>query len=480
MGEMDKTNIQKPDAAKTKVKKSKVVPAYMNKDKKGSDKKKIGKFVIQSKVTVIMIVVIAILIIAGISALVWYLNTLKWKPFYKYEEEMKTFVFDKVYDNGSAKTGQSVTKSEAVKMALAATYNTSDPTGFTGEPEEDYPNARWVEYAKVKGIIGNNEITRENANDKATYMEVIRYFGNARSLILKKNIDASTKPDLKDFEQYSPDEQNIIADTIVNNLITVQGKKLKGNLHVFKGQVNELVVKYIKKYNTIVPEGEKLNINAEKIPSNAGQYPYTIASVDKTIYEAKLDIKEESNQKMPKDVYIERKELYDQIVDTTQSYYNTLLNIDYNTINKQQFINDTQRCILYSVNEDQIDRYIEYVKKNKITLSGKATTQLPIVYFDGFHYRARVKLEFKVEYSDTKENLLYGDLPLLSMQIPFKVNYNNDEYTVYIDANLNKAGDVDTLYIDETSICDILLENSKEGIMKESAGEEYVYNPKRK
>lgn len=422
-----------------------------------------------------MIVVIVVILIAGISALVWYLNTLKWKPFYKYEEEMSTFVFDKVYDNGSAKTSQSVTKSEAVKMALAATYNTSDPSGFTGEPQEDYPNARWVEYAKLKGIIGNDEITKETANDKATYMDVIRYFGNARSLILKKNIDATTKPDLKDFDAYSPDEQNIIADTIVNNLITVQGNKLKGNQHAFKGQVNELVVKYIKKYNTIVPEGEKLNINADKIPSNAGQYPYTIASVDKTIYEAKLDIKDESNQKMPKDVYVERKELYDQIVDTTQSYYNALLNIDYNTIDKQQFINDTQRSILYSVNEDQIDRYIEYVKKNKIILSGKATTQLPIVYFDGFHYRARVKLEFKVEYSDTKENLLYMDLMLQDSNPAFKVIYNKEDnqYTAYIDAPLTKDGQIETLYIDESPLYDQFADIGHEGIIKESAGEAY-------
>lgn len=40
MGEMDNNNIQKPEANKNKEKKSKVVPAYMNKDKQNNGNKK--------------------------------------------------------------------------------------------------------------------------------------------------------------------------------------------------------------------------------------------------------------------------------------------------------------------------------------------------------------------------------------------------------------------------------------------------------
>ena len=101
---------------------------------------------------------------------------------------MKTYGFDKMYNNESAKTGESITKSEAIKMILSVAFNTSDISGFAGEPEENYDNAIWVEYAKYRGIIGDADITKDNANDKATYIEVIRYLANAKVKLVGKEL----------------------------------------------------------------------------------------------------------------------------------------------------------------------------------------------------------------------------------------------------------------------------------------------------
>lgn len=456
-----------------KEKKREIVPAYKTIKKEASAKKK--TVVIRSKLTVVMIGALVLCGIIGIILLIWYINTLKWKPYAPYEQQMKTFVFDKVYDNGSAKTSQSVTKSEAIKMALAATYNTSDISGFSKETVEQYSNARWVAFAKAKKVIAEDEITKENADEKATYIEVIRYFANARVQLLKKNIDASTKPNLKDFENYNPEEQNIIADSIVNNLITIQNNKLRGNDKVSKGQVNELVVRYIQKYNTIAPEGEKLNINPEKIPSNAEQYPYTLANVDKQVYEQPFQTKREESVKQPKEVYRERKELYGQIESTVESYYNSIVNIDYNTISEEELKNKMDEYTINGVDVEKIKEYVDYVKKNKIMLSGEAKVQFPIIYFDGVFYRARTKLTFQIDYSDTKENLLYRDLDFLTSDPQGIVTYKENAYVLIIDVLLTKPSDIGTLYIEESSIFDCLVDKNQLYIRPTAPGGEYRY-----
>ena len=447
--------------------KKKIIPSYQKKnepvDKKA--KKKTDKRVVKSRITIAIIIVSILLVGLAVYGIISLINYNKYKPYIGFEETMKTYGFDKVYDNESAKTGESITKSEAIKMILACMFNTSDISGFAKEPEGDdnYENAIWVEYAKFRGIISDSDINKDNAKDKATYIEVIRYLANAKTKILEKELDSAPSMKVKDLDNYKSDEQVAIEDMIANEIITINTKKINGNKHIFKGQMNELISNFAIKYNTITVNGEKVNINEDKMPSNKDQYPYTLASVDKSVYEKEFYIDDENNFKSPKELYTVKKEYYTQIQEIAEGYYDTILNVDYNTINYEDMKDNILQYVLYGT--EGLEEYVNYVKSNKIIIQGKSTVIFPTIYFDGLEYNVRMKLEFEIKNSNTRDNLLYMD-PINSDST--KVKYDNDKYTVYIDAKMGNAiGGSNALYNDNITIVNLLLNGQKDVMVRE-------------
>ena len=348
-------------------------------------------------------------------------------------------------------------------MILSASFNMYDISGFAGTPEEDYDNAIWVEYAKYRGIIGESDITKDNADDKATYIEVIRYLANAKVKLVGKELNSAINLKVKDFDKYKTDEQTAIEDMIENEIITVNTKKINGKKHIFKGQMNELISNYVVKYNTLTINDEKINISEDKEPSNKDQYPYTLASVDKSVYEKEFNVDDEENFKSPKELYTTKKEYYSQIQEIAEGYYDSILNIDYKTINYDEMKENLLQYVLYGV--DGLENYVNYVKEHKIVIEGKSTVMFPTIYFDGLEYVVRMKLEFEIKNSDTNYNLLYMD-PINSENT--KVKYENDKYTVYIDAKMGNAIEGPTaLYNDNSTIVDSLLKDQKDVMVRE-------------
>ena len=453
---LNNSNIQE----NIKSKKEKIVPAYEKKDtpvdkktKKNKDKKKT-----RSKITIIFLVLLLVIVGVAVYGIISLINYTKHKPYKQYEEKMKNYGFDKTYNNGSANTGDSITKSEAIKMVLAASFNTNDISGFAKEPEGDnnYDNAIWVEYAKFRGIITDSDINKDNYKDKAKYIDVIRYLATAKIKILERELDSAVQLKVKDFEKYKSDEQVAIEDMIQNEIITVNTKKINGNRHIFKGQMNELISNFVEKYNTITVNGEKININEDKMPSNKDEYPYTLASVDKSVYEKKFFVDDEENFLNPKELYTTKKEYYSQIKEITEGYYDLILNIDYNTINYERFAESLREYSLYGINDNYINEYIEYVKKNRIILKGKSTVMFPAVYYDGLQYGVRVKLDFEVVNSNTEKNLLYLDLTYGK-----DVTYKSNKLTIYIDAKLgNTLSGFDNVYVNDLPIISNLIEDN--------------------
>lgn len=447
--------------------KKKIIPSYQKKnepiDKKA--KKKTDKRVVKSRITIAIIIVSILLVGLAVYGIISLINYNKYKPYIGFEETMKTYGFDRVYNNESAKTGESITKSEAIKMILACMFNNSDISGFAKEPEGDdnYENAIWVEYAKFRGIISDSDINKDNAKDKATYIEVIRYLANAKTKILEKELDSAPSMKVKDLDNYKSDEQVAIEDMIANEIITINTKKIKGNKHIFKGQMNELISNFAIKYNTITVNGEKVNINEDKMPSNKDQYPYTLASVDKSVYEKEFYIDDENNFKSPKELYTVKKEYYTQIQEIAEGYYDTILNVDYNTINYEDMKDNILQYVLYGT--EGLEEYVNYVKNNRIIIQGKSTVIFPTIYFDGLEYNVRMKLEFEIKNSNTRDNLLYMD-PINSDST--KVKYDNDKYTVYIDAKMGNAiGGSNALYNDNITIVNLLLNGQKDVMVRE-------------
>ena len=460
--ENDKNNINKNQNIN---KNKKIIPSYEQKGKTNpkKEKRKLDKYDKRKRFIIILAISIAVIIGLAVFGINLLINYNKFKPYKKYEETMKTYGFDKMYNNESTKTGESITKSEAIKMILSASFNMYDISGFAGTPKENYDNAIWVEYAKYRGIIGESDITKENADDKATYIEVIRYLANAKVKLVGKELNSAINLKVKDFDKYKTDEQTAIEDMIENEIITINTKKINGKKHIFKGQMNELISNYVVKYNTLIINDEKINISEDKEPSNKDQYPYTLASVDKSVYEKEFNVDDEENFKSPKDLYTTKKEYYSQIQEIAEGYYDSILNIDYKTINYDEMKDNILQYVLYGT--EGLDDYVNYVKEHKIVIEGKSTVMFPTIYFDGLEYVVRMKLEFEIKNSDTRYNLLYMD-PIGSDSS--KVKYENDKYTVYIDAKMGGTfGGSTALYNDNSTIVDLLLKDQKDVMIRE-------------
>lgn len=460
--ENDKNNINKNQNIN---KNKKIIPSYEQKGKTSpkKEKRKLDKYDKRKRFIIILAISIAVIIGLAVFGINLLINYNKFKPYKKYEETMKTYGFDKMYNNESTKTGESITKSEAIKMILSASFNMYDISGFAGTPKENYDNAIWVEYAKYRGIIGESDITKDNADDKATYIEVIRYLANAKVKLVGKELNSAINLKVKDFDKYKTDEQTAIEDMIENEIITINTKKINGKKHIFKGQMNELISNFAVKYNTLTINDEKINISEEKEPSNKDKYPYTLASVDKSVYEKDFYVDDEENFKTPKELYTTKKEYYSQIQEIAEGYYDSILNIDYKTINYDEMKDNILQYVLYGT--EGLDDYVNYVKEHKIVIEGKSTVMFPTIYFDGLEYVVRMKLEFEIKNSDTRYNLLYMD-PIGSDSS--KVKYENDKYTVYIDAKMGNAIEGPTaLYNDNSTIVDSLLKDQKDVMVRE-------------
>lgn len=409
--------------------------------------------------TILLITVLVIVIIAAIVSISTYMDKQRYKPYYKYEEKMKIYGFDKLYDDKSAKTAEPVTKAEALKLAIGAVFNTSDISGFAAEHNE-YPNAIWVEYAKAKGIT-IEDINASNYNHKASYVDVITYFENCKKLFLKDQKIEDTTTKLKDISKYTTEQQAAIKDMLANQIIAEVSSNLNGSKTIFKGQLNEIVVNFVEKYNTIAMAGYKLNINPEKIPSNANLYPYTVTAVDKSVYEAPLSPGYDAEKISPKDLYSFKKELYPEIKLRCEEYFDTLINVDYRTINEQEFSEKVNRYFLYQIDEATVKNYVNYVKDNQIVIEGKSEAQIPVIFFDGVSYRARLKLTFDVKSSKTKVNLLF-----LDMLDNSTITYANTTYSILVDNFMSNAIGDSNMYLDSRQLYDMLVDKTGSGIAK--------------
>lgn len=434
------------------------VPSYKNEEERKEIREKRNRKyrLIATIVTIIVVVAIIAIIYLG-----YILANLNYSKYEHYEEKMNTYGFSKVYDDGDCDTKDKVTKSEAVKMILSCVYNVSQIDGIALSTDETYSNAIWVEYAIKQGIVTREEVNAENADDKVKYQEVLVWLYNVKAKILDLEPDTAANYTVKDINAYNPDQQLAIYDLLNSEVITTNTKRIDGKKKLYKGKLNELIVNFAEKYNTITVGDSKLNINEEKIPTNANMYPYTLASVQKDVYEIDFVNNGGDGFISPIEYYPDNKEYYTQIKSYVEGYYNYILTVDYNTITKEQIKRKLKKYVLEEFDDTKLDRYVEYVKANHIKLNGKATVEFPCVYFDGENYRVRVKLELTVESSDTKDNLLLYDLER------DKVTYDGNELTIYIDTIMNKNDVSETLFIKEGAIYPMIVKQNSSIASKE-------------
>lgn len=394
-------------------------------------------------------------------------NSLVTKNSYvKYEEKMDTYGFYLLYNNRSSKSTDTVTKEEAIKLALGVIFNAYDETSLKYLYEgsinhsNDFSNIDWIEFAKSKNLLnGNTDL--QNYNEPIKYIDVISIFEKCKIEFLKDYSVKDTKVYLKDIENYSLDEQRAIKDMLANEIIYPIADTLNGNEFIFKGQLNELVVNFAERYSTIALGDEKVVTDPSKMPSNAYMFPYISSNVDKKVYEM-TPIKNYGENDTPKDMYMYYKMEYPQAKKHLEESFNAMLNVDYRTITTKNFLKEVKEYFIIPPEDSIIEYYVNYVKENKIILKGKAELQSPITYrYDGLAF-SRVKLNFEVVSSKTNENLIFLDSYDTSSVI-----YKKTKYEVFADVRSANKFQSAIFYMYDEDLYKRILDNKNSGIFKE-------------
>lgn len=359
----------------------------------------------------------------------------------KFEEKMHIYGFNKIYDNGSTKINEKVTKLEALKMVISSIYNYADFNSFYFYPE----SAKDEDFLEIMKNIGMVEDIGDY-NGCVKYIDVLEYFANAKKIYLKKDITNVDNIEVENISKYSQEKQNIIKDMVANKIMEAPNNQLPLDDDVTKGMLNEIVINFVEKYSTITPNGEKLNEDPNNIPSNYKEYPYILASVDKEVYEIKNRNVDDRDYVNAADLYKHEKEHYLFIEEIVNKYLNTILNVDYTNLDEEKFKENVRSISLYHVSDRVFNEYFEYVKSNKIQISGTCKVQFPAIYSDGFTYRVRTKLELNVKNTEQSLNLLFGDIDLMGdvkydgnnfsriIEVPLSKYYNNLQFGVFVSS----------------------------------------------
>lgn len=432
----------------------------------GNDSQKVekteGRKFFKSKITILLIAIIIIIIIVTLI-FVFMRN----KSNVDYDNDMISYGFDKLYNNETAKSDETVSKSELLKMIIGVALNRDsidelldlttiipDYDGYSDyEDKLEYDNQLWVEYAKSFEIITESEITKENQNEKATFIDALTYLSKVKTKILHKTLDTEVDVKVKNLEALKADQQFAIKDMIKNEII--EDKDYDWRKTLTKGDLNKLVINFALQYNTLTLDDEKVNINKAKEPSNVADYPYTLANIDKSVYEIENYIADSYEYKNAKSTYGKIKTDYSILKYDVEKYLNTILNIDYNTITEEILKEELIDATLNLIPTEDITEYVKYVKDNNIKITGSAKVQMPAIYFDGEVYRVRTKIEYTVE-SNKMENVLFGDL---GNENTF--NYKDTKVESIIDIPVDIVEDYNLYYVIKTPIQNLTAGNIK-------------------
>ena len=429
-----------------------------------------GKFYIKSKITfAIFIIIVAIVIVAIIVLCV----NIFVKGNINANAKMDAYGFSKLYDSGTSNESENITKSEAIKMVVAATLNKDDITdmidpslflsNYKGIEEDitpllEYKNQVWVEYAKAMNFVGATNITKDNEGEKVTEIYIIELLADAKKNILQQALTTSKEKDynVKNLSSlYNASEQLALKDMVDNEII--ENKDFDFKQIATKKEMNELLINFVNKYNTITVNNEKININPAKVPNNSEEYPYTLASVDKKIYEYENYKSDEENYKTPIAYYAESKKYYYKIEEKINEYFNTILNVNYENLNEEAFTESIFDACEGNASSVMIKNYLNKVKEKHIKITGSAKVEYPAIYFDGTQMRVRTKVEYTIENADSLENVIFGDIN--SQEV---VTYEKKKTEEIIDVPINVFEELERVFISNVVINDCKVGKVKE------------------
>lgn len=267
---------------------------------------------------------------------------------------------------------------------------------------------------------------------------------------------------------FNPDEALTLEQTlqILENEIGYFGitreDVAKAMNETFKVTLNTELSNSINTNDSNVMEGDTINTNPENVPSNASLYPYILSNVDKSVYELPFFLTDNRSNLSPKELYVYKKDSYPQIKMWCEEYFNELLNIDYRTITEESLRAKIEPYYIFDASDATVKKYVQHVKDNQIVLTGSSQVQFPVVYFDGSAIRVRMRLQFEVVSSNTKDSLIY-----LDMLDGLKETYTKKSYNIIVDCSMSSAIGNNNLYINEVRLYKGILDKPNCGIVKE-------------
>lgn len=173
--------------------------------------------------------------------------------------------------------------------------------------------------------------------------------------------------------------------------------------------------------------------DSSKMPSNYYEYPYIIKDIPKELYERPYSYSDKFKISTPVECYGQYSEVAGIIGDYIEIYYNTILNVDYRTIDETKFTNDISR-VFYYVSTEDIKKYIQYVKDNQIIIEGKGAAVPGTLFLAYDTLYMKSVAEFKVVSAKEMKNLLFGDL---WTGLGYDVEYTQTEYSLYPDIEVH-------------------------------------------
>lgn len=206
---------------------------------------------------------------------------------------------------------------------------------------------------------------------------------------------------------------------------------------ITQAEFEKMIVQFALTFSTVIKQNatrkgsERINLvtNYSLLPSNAELFPYIADILPKEVYEA-LDLsisdfgyhsEEEyiEHYGTPKSNYNLQSVAYRYSEEEITGYFDVILNVDYRTITAESFAETLNEYYYYGRDSDFkltaeteiIKNYVEYVKKNKIILSGKGTPDLSYIYtFDNLMMSTSVvacKIEVNVINSEIENPKLF-------------------------------------------------------------------------
>ncbi|PZT51914.1 hypothetical protein DN757_30210 [Paenibacillus silvae] len=313
------------------------------------------------------------------------------------------------YPNGMFYPENKVTRAEFLKIVIGS-------LGY--ETESTASGAPWykayVAAAKLNQLYVESDFPSSDWSQPMKRMEMVHVAARAIEQVGTDDYDFL----------YLAVKHGLISGTGNGNLdpggttTRAQALTVVDRIHKVRGgqtlQVDTVALKNAEKAKNAERDPWGRVIRTTNLPKNAKDFPYILEEYPNEMYEMKPDstVDMTTVKLSQSDDYFNNKVLMDQWKQTTESYYNLLLNVDYRTIDEEwanelfSYHNQGFRVVLADMK-----RYVKWVKENKIIMTGSLIAEPSMVLRSkkwGDYYM-RTKFNFQIKSYSKYENIMFDE-----------------------------------------------------------------------